>query len=54
MWRVTRVRMFELGHSFETIDRMSMKDVGDVVGYWSGKTKGESKLRKRHKLQKKN
>ncbi len=42
-----RVRLFELGHSFNYIDeQMTLMDVGDVLGYWSGKGKAEEKLRK--------
>jgi len=43
-----RVRLFELGHTFEYIDeQMGLLDVGDVLGYWSGKGKAEEKLRKK-------
>lgn len=38
--------MWEKGHSFEEIDAMSLDDVSDVVGYWSGKAMGEGKLQK--------
>jgi len=47
-WRVTRVKMWEHGHSFEEIDNMSLTDVSDVVGYWSGKARGEERLRRTH------
>lgn len=45
--RVTRVRLFEVGHSMEEIDNMGLQDIGDVLGYWTGKGKGEEKLAKR-------
>jgi hypothetical protein len=40
-----RVRLFELGHSFEYIDSMNLQDMGDVSAYWDGKAKGEGKMR---------
>ena len=43
-----RVRLFEYGHSFEYIDKMRVTDLGDIVGYWSGKSRAEEKLRKQN------
>jgi hypothetical protein len=41
--------MWEMGHSFDEIDAMSLEDISDIVGYWSGKAEGETKLRKTRK-----
>lgn len=41
------MRLFELGHSFDYIDdELHLGDLGDILGYWSGKAKGEEKMRK--------
>ncbi len=45
LWRVYRVQMFELGHPFAEIDSMSLEDIGDVLGYWSEKSRAEAKLK---------
>lgn len=45
-WRITRIKLFEMGHSFEYIDSLNMVDIGDIIGYWSGKSKAEEKQRK--------
>lgn len=53
-WRIQRVKMWEHGHSFEEIDAMSLEEIGDVVGYWSEKSRIETKQRNtRKKLGKK-
>lgn len=44
--RILRVRLFELGHSFEEIDAIKLKDLGDITSYWDGKAKGEEKMRR--------
>lgn len=38
--------MWEKGHTFDEIDSMSLKDMGDVVGYWNEKTRAEERLSK--------
>ncbi len=43
--RIMRVRLFELGHTFEEIDALNLRDMGDIASYWDGKTKGEAKMR---------
>ena len=48
-WRVHRVRMWEQGHSFEEIDKMSLEDAGDIIGYWSEKSRIEAKQAKTRK-----
>jgi hypothetical protein len=48
-WSATRIRMWELGHRFDEIDSLGVEEVGKIIGYWSGKSKGEAKLRQRQK-----
>lgn len=36
--------MWEMGHSFEEINRMNLSDFGDVIGYWNEKSRGEDRL----------
>lgn len=38
--------MWEMGHTFDEIDRMSIEDFGDVIGYWREKSRAEEKLNK--------
>lgn len=38
--------MLESGLPLEYIDEMGLQDQGDVMAFWSGKAKGEEKLRK--------
>lgn len=45
-WRVIRVRLFEMGHSFDEIDNLGVQDVGDIIGYWTGKAKADEKRNK--------
>lgn len=47
--RIFRVRMWETGHSFSELDEMSLKDFGDIVGYWVEKQKAEDKLAEERK-----
>lgn len=47
--RVWRVRMWELGHSFDEIDHMALSDFGDVIGYWSEKGRAEAKIDEQRK-----
>lgn len=47
-WLVTRIRMWEMGHSFGEIDTMGVEDVGHIIGYWTGKNRGEERLRRMH------
>lgn len=35
--------MFLAGHSFEEIDRLSIRDFTDVVGYWVGNSKADAR-----------
>jgi hypothetical protein len=35
--------MWEYGHSFEEIDRMSLEDYGDLIGYWTEKNRADKK-----------
>jgi len=44
MYKVIRIRLFEMGHSFEYIDTLSLKDISDIVGYWTGKSLAEKRL----------
>lgn len=46
--RILRVRLFELGHSFEEIDAMKLRDMGDITSYWHGKGLAEKKLKKQN------
>lgn len=46
-WRVIRVRLFLEGHSFNEIDKMGLRDIGDVMGYWAGMAKAEEKAKKK-------
>ena len=47
-WRITRTRMaVELHYPFEYIDNMSMADIGDILSFWSVKSKLEKKAAKR-------
>lgn len=46
LWRIYRVQMFELGHSMQEIDNMNLRDIGDVIGYWTEKDRADSKLKK--------
>lgn len=48
-WRVLRVRMWEKGHTFDEIDRLSLADIGDIVGYWSEKDEAETRLARQKK-----
>lgn len=45
-FRIMRVRMWEAGHTFDELDRMPFTDFSDIVGYWSGKSRGEARLNK--------
>jgi len=51
--RVLRVRMWELGHSFSEIDDMSLVDMGDIISYWSQKSRIEQKRDKQRQAKKK-
>jgi len=51
--RVIRVRMWEMGHSFEEIDDMSLSDVGDVLGYWGENSRADATLNRQRKNLKK-
>ena len=47
-WRITRTRLaIELGYTLEYIDQMSIVDLGDILSYWSVKSKIEKKASKR-------
>jgi hypothetical protein len=37
--------MFEMGHSFKEIDATNLDDIGDVLGYWTEKRRGEDRLK---------
>jgi hypothetical protein len=41
-----RFKMFEMGHSKSEIDALGVEFLGELVGYWSGKSRGEAKLRR--------
>lgn len=43
-WRIIRVRLFLVGHTFEYIDSLPINTLGDIVGYWSGTAEAEQKL----------
>jgi hypothetical protein len=30
-----RVKMWEIGHSFEEIDKLDISDMGDILSFWS-------------------
>lgn len=48
-FKVWRIRMFELGHSFEDLDNMALNDIGDIIGYWSEKGRAEERLNRMRK-----
>lgn len=52
--RIMRIRLFLLGHTFETIDSMKLSDLGDLVGYWDEDRKADEYLeeKRRRKQQK--
>ncbi len=52
--RVLRVRMFELGHSFDEIDRMNLEDMGDVFAYWREKKMVDERMAEKRKNLSKN
>jgi len=41
--------MFEMGHSFEEIDRMSMEDMGDAIAYWHENSRIEERRARKNK-----
>lgn len=45
-WRVFRVKMWEMGHSFAEIDQMNMNDIGDILAYWSEKDRAQAAMDK--------
>lgn len=45
-YRVLRVKMWEMGHSFPEIDNMSLEDFGDILAYWEEKAAIEKKRAK--------
>jgi hypothetical protein len=48
-YRLTRLRMWDAGHSFAEIDAMSVKDFGDVIGFWAETAKADEKLSNRER-----
>lgn len=44
--RITRTRMFLLGHSYESIDKMNIMDFGDTIAYWKEDGSADEKLSK--------
>lgn len=40
---VLKVRMWELGHSFEEINKMNLYEFGLVISYWHEKGRVEAK-----------
>jgi hypothetical protein len=47
--RVIRVKMWEMGHSFDEIDEMNVDDYGDVLGYWHENNMADEKAQKKQK-----
>jgi hypothetical protein len=47
--RVLRVRMWELGHSFDEIDAMNLEDMGDVFAYWREKKMVDERMAEKRK-----
>lgn len=47
--RVLRVRMWEMGHSFEEIDAMNLEDMGDVFAYWREKKMIDERMAEKRK-----
>ena len=45
-----RVRLFEMGHSFESIDNMSVQDYNDVIGYLAGESSVNGATQKDKKM----
>ena len=43
-WRLLRIQLWETGHEFHEIDRYTVQEISDIVGYWAGKSRAESKL----------
>lgn len=46
--------MWEMGHSFDEIDSLSISDLGDVLGYWHENAKADERLDKKRKHLNKN
>lgn len=44
--RIWKVRFFEMGHTEEEIDNMSLAFQGDIIGYFSEKGRAEEHLAK--------
>jgi len=40
---IVRARMWDKGHSFDEIDKMSLEDIGIVLGYWTELNRIEAK-----------
>lgn len=46
-WRILRVQlMLETGLPLEYFDKLNLAEIGDVVGYKSGKSKADERNRK--------
>lgn len=48
-WPILKARFFEMGHSISELNAMGFEDVGVIVGYMSGRAKGEAKAAERNK-----
>jgi hypothetical protein len=47
--RIMRVRLFLLGHSFESIDALKLSDLADLVGYWTEDSKADEYLEQKRR-----
>jgi len=41
------MQLFDKGHSLAELDTLSFADIGMIVGYYSGRSRGEEKASKR-------
>jgi hypothetical protein len=47
--RIWEIRLYEMGHSYEEIKSIPLDFLGDVIGYFSEKSRGEEFLTKQSK-----
>jgi hypothetical protein len=48
-WDMLRMKLFDEGHELSEIDKLSFYDIGTIIGYKSGVSKGEEKMAARNK-----
>ena len=47
--RIMRVRLFLLGHTFETVDQLKLSDLADLVRYWDEDRRAEEYLEEKRR-----